>query len=348
MMSRREIAAALMLLLAAIGGVCAVAQTGERPPPTLDLSLPWSAQEFHTKDAARFAEAVHEATAGRVRIALHPGAVLGIKGPDSLRAARDGVVAMIDMAAFQQVGMEPILGLDALPFLVRDQAELRLLYAELRPAVEAALARHGLRLLYVVPWPPQNLYAKRRIETFADLRGLVIRTLDANTTELARRLGMTPVQLAAPDVVPALASGALDAVFTSTTTGAAQKYWEFLPYIHRTNHGWITNLVVINERALEALAPADRRALIDIAHSLEAEFWEVSRRDDLAKLALLEAHGMRTIVPDAVLMAAMQAVARPMWEDYAARVPQARAILDRFLVRTGRAPLGKAIPEAAS
>ena len=348
MMSRREIAAALMLLLAAIGGVYAVAQTGERPPPTLDLSLPWSAQEFHTRNAARFAEAVREATAGRVRIALHPGAVLGIKGPDSLRAARDGVVAMIDMAAFQQVGMEPILGLDALPFLVRDQDELRLLYAELRPAVEAALARHRLRLLYVVPWPPQNLYAKRPITRFADLEGLVIRTLDANTTELARRLGMTPVQLAAPDVVPALASGALDAVFTSTTTGAAQKYWEFLPYIHRTNHGWITNLVVINERALEALAPADRRALIDIAHRLEPEFWEVSRRDDLAKLALLEAHGMRTIVPDAALMAAMQAVARPMWEDYAARVPQARAILDRFLVRTGRAPLGKARPEAGS
>ncbi len=348
MTSPREIAAALVLLLAALGGVYAVARTGERPPSTLDLSLPWSAQEFHTKDAARFAEAVHAATEGRVRVVLHPGAVLGIKGPDSLRAARDGVVAMIDMAAFQQVGMEPILGLDALPFLVRDQAELRLLHEDLRPAIETALARHGLRLLYVVPWPPQNLYAKRRIETFADLKGLVVRTLDANTTELARRLGMTPVQLAAPDVVPALASGALDAVFTSTTTGAAQKYWEFLPYIHRTNHGWVTNLMVISERALKALAPADRRALIRIARTLEPEFWEVSRRDDLAKLALLEAHGMKAIVPDSALRAAMQAVARPMWEAYAARVPHARAILDRFLVRTGRAPLGTVPPEAAS
>ncbi len=345
MMASRDIAAAILLLLATAGGVLGLAQTGERPPPTLDLSLPWSAQEFHTRNAGRFAEAVRAATDGRVRIRLHPGATLGIKGPDSLRAARDGVVAMIDMAAFQQVGMEPILGLDALPFLVRDQAELRLLHADLRPAIEAALARHGLRLLYVVPWPPQNLYARHPILRFADLKGLVIRTLDANTTELARRLGMTPVQLAAPDVVPALASGALDAVFTSTTTGAAQKYWEFLPYIHRTNHGWITNLMVINERAFEALAPADRQTLLATAHAFEPEFWEVSRRDDLAKLALLESHGMKTVVPDAALMAAMQTVARPMWADYAARVPAARPILDRFLERTGRAPLA---PEPAS
>ncbi|MFQ5348579.1 MAG: TRAP transporter substrate-binding protein DctP, partial [Rhodothalassiaceae bacterium] len=181
-----------------------------------------------------------------------------------------------------------------------------------------------------------------------DMQGLVIRTLDANTTELARRLGMTPVQLASPDVVPALAAGALDAVFTSTTTGAAQKYWEFLSHIHRTNHGWITNLMVINERALSRLAAPDRQRLLDLARALEPEFWKVSHADDLARLATLRAHGMTVVEPDAALAAAMQSVARPMWRDFAARVPDARPILDHFLVRTGRAPLAPAAPEAGA
>jgi len=338
-MSRPSIPIALLILAAIAAVTGGLARLGEAPARHLDLSLPWSAEEFHTGNAARLADAVAEATEGRVRILLHPGATLGIKGPDSLRAARDGVVAMIDMAAFQQVGQEPLLGLDALPFLVRDQAELRVLYEDLRPAIAEALARRGVKLLTVVPWPPQNLYAGRRIERLADLEGMVVRTLDANTTELARRLGMAPVQLAAPDVIPALASGALDAVMTSTTTGAAQKYWQFLDVIHRTNHGWVTNLLVINADVFAALPARDRAALEEVARRLEPGFWAVSRRDDAEKLALLEANGMRSVQPDPALHAAMQAVARPMWRAYAERVPGARAIIDRFLARTGRAPL---------
>ena len=340
-MTRPSISLAFALLAAITALTLGLSRIGERPAIPLDLSLPWSVEEFHTKNAARFAEAVAQATEGRVRIVLHPGATLGIKGPDSLRAARDGVVAMVDMAAFQQVGQEPILGLDALPFLVRDQTELRLLYEDLRPAIEAALARHGLELLTVVPWPPQNLFTRRPITALADLEGLVVRTLDANTTELARRLEMTPVQLSGPDVVPALASGALDAVMTSTTTAAAQKYWEFLDYIHRTNHGWVINLLVMSRAALAELQPQDREALRRLARQMEPDFWAVSRRDDAEKLARLEAGGMEGIAIPGDLRAAMQSAARPMWREFAARVPGARAILDRFLERTGRPPLSE-------
>lgn len=346
-MTRPSIPLALLLPAAVAGVTLALSRIGERPAAPLDLSLPWSVEEFHTKNAAHLAAEVADATDGRVRIVLHPGATLGIKGPESLRAARDGVVAMVDMAAFQQVGQEPLLGLDALPFLVRDQAELRLLYEDLRPAIEDALARHGLELLSVVPWPPQNLFTRRPIAELADLEGLVVRTLDANTTALARRLGMAPVQLAGPDVVPALASGALDAVMTSTTTAAAQKYWEFLEYIHRTNHGWVINHLVVGRDALSTLSPADRATLRRIARTLEANFWAVSRRDDAEKLARLEAGGVEIVAIPGELRATMQSAARPMWRDFAARVPGAAAILDRFLTRTGREPLNMVEDEAA-
>lgn len=334
-----DFSAALALLAALVGLVLLIARPAAEATVRLDISLPWGAQEFHSRNAIRFAQAVETASAGRLRIGVHPGAALGIKGPDSLRAARDGVVAMVEMATFQQVGEEPLLGLDALPFLVRDQAELALLYEELRPAVEAAFARHGLAILYMVPWPPQNLYTKRAVEQPRDLAGLVVRSLDANTTTLARRLGMVPVQLASPDVVPALAAGALDAVMTSTTTGAAQNYPEFLSYLHRTNHGWITNFMVIGKAAAARLAPGDRALLFDAARALEAEFWRASSADDLEKLRQLEARGMIVIEPDAGMVAAMEAIARPMWRDFAARLPEAAPLIDRFLVRTGRAGL---------
>ncbi|GAK33842.1 C4-dicarboxylate ABC transporter substrate-binding protein [Iodidimonas nitroreducens] len=338
-MSLAQILQALMLIMALSLLTFGLSRLVERPAAPLDLSLPWGAEEFHVKNARLFAQSIRERTHGRVEIALHPGAVLGIKGPGSLRAARDHLIAMVEMGGFQQVGEAPILGLDALPFLVRDQQELQILYEDFRPIIKQTLARHGMQLLYAVPWPAQNIYADRPFHKLADFKGQKVRTIDANTTDLARSLGMAPIQMASADVVPALATGSLDAVMTSTTTGVAQKYWQFLSHIHRTNHGWLTNLMVINDRALARLSPEDQQALFDLAQDMEPDFWAVSKADDQEKLARLKAEGMRIIIPDVALQSALEEQARPLWAAFAQRVPGSAPIINRFLIRTHRAPL---------
>lgn len=307
------------------------------------MSLPWSPSEFHTLNAQRFAAEVEQLTQGRVSIAVHPGAVLGIKGPDSLRAVERDVVAMAEMSGFQQVGSEPILGLEALPFLVNDMDELGVLYRDhLRPAVEAAFARYDLKLLYVVPWPNQNLYTQDARSSLDDFAGTKVRTLDKNTTDFMERLGFIPIQMPSPDVVPALASGAIDATMTSTTTGVAQKYWEFLDVVYRTNHNWASNMMVVSGRAWRSLSAADQAAIDALAKKLEPEFWAISKADDARQLGRLIAEGMQVVVPDATMASQMRAVARPMWQAFADDVPGARDILSSYLAATGRAPLENA------
>ena len=314
----------------------------DRPDVTLDLSLPWAISEFHTQNAYRFAEAVRAATDGRVVITVHPGAALGIKGPDSLRAVSDGIVPMVEMAGFQQTGSEPILGLEALPFLIDDHAELAQLYTIIRPAVEAAFERHGVKVLYIVPWPNQNLFSNRVTPTLEDLSGLKVRTLDANTTDLMEASGLVAVQMPSPDVLPSLASGAIDATLTSTTTAVAQKYWDFLTYTVRTNHNWACNMMVINQSAWEKLSVADRAIIEQIARDLEPEFWAVSERDDKAMLARLEAEGMTThALPDAWRGPFLED-SRALWAAYVTRVPDARPLLEAYLAKTGRLPLAPA------
>lgn len=325
------LAALLLLLMRSVG-------PAETP---LDLSLPWGAREFPVLNAARYADAVRAATDGRVTIRLHPGAALGIKGPESLRAIRDGVAPMIEMGGFQQIGLEPLFGLEALPFLVRDRAELALLYKELRPAIEAKLDDHGLILLYQVPWPPQNIFARKPLAASGDFSGLVIRTLDANTTDLARLLGMAPVQLASADVVPALATHRIDAVMTSTTTAAAQHYAEFLSHALRSNHGWLSNFLVIRKDAFAALSPEDQATMIGIARRLEPDFHDVSTIDDRDKLQRLIDEGMTVLTPAPALRAELEARARPLWRAFAKRLPESRPLLDRYLAATGRPPLGE-------
>lgn len=297
-----------------------------------DMSLPWSVQEFHTQNAIRFAQTVFEETGGALKINVHPGAVLGLKGPESMRALEEGLVQMAEMPAFQQVGEEPLLGLESLPFLVENQEELRALYDILRPKINRIFAEHGLKIIYIVPWPNQNIYTKIPVRSLADLKGVKIRTYDKNTSELMDRLGLVPLQMPSQDVVPALASGVVDAVMTSTTTGAAQKYWEFLDYIYRTNHLWISNIMAVNLESWNRLEPEVREKIEVIAARLEPEFWAISRHDDAAKLAILEAGGITTMVPDPALLEEMRQAARPMWQAFANDVgPQAEEVLGAFL-----------------
>lgn len=340
MLGLRDYAVVAALLLSLCLGAWGLSQIGTQETMRWDLSMPWSPAEFHAQNAIKFAEAVEDETQGRVKITVHLGAVLGIKGPDSLRAVEKGVVAMAEMAGFQQTGSAPILGLEALPFLVDDMDELNFLYRNhLRPAVTAALEQYDLKLLYLVPWPNQNLYANEVHNNLDDFAGTKIRTLDKNTTDLMDRLGFTPIQMPSPDVVPALASGAIDATMTSTTTGVAQKYWEFLEVVYRTNHNWASNIMVVSGRAWRSLSSGDQAAIERLARQMEPKFWSISKADDARQLRVLIENGMQVIIPDDAMAAQMRAVARPMWEAFARDVPGARKILEDYLAATGRDPL---------
>jgi TRAP-type C4-dicarboxylate transport system substrate-binding protein len=322
-------------------GFLTIANSFDRAPKHLDLSIPWAESEFHTQNAIRFAREVNRITEGRVQITVHPGAVLGIKGPDSLRAVSTGIVPMAEMAGFQQVGSEPILGFESLPFLVNTQDELRMLYTLLRPVVEEAYARHGLKVLYIVPWPNQNIFSDAKPISLEDLSGLKVRTLDANTTELMDRLGLVSIQMPYADVVPSLAAGTLDGVLTSTSTAAAQKYWEFLSTVVRTNHHWISNMMVIRQDVWNDLLESDQAAINMLARRLEPKFWQISARDDLAKLQLLADNGVEVIEPSDELKASIRGVSHQMWREFIRRVPESEALLDQYLELTGRLPLDK-------
>jgi TRAP-type C4-dicarboxylate transport system substrate-binding protein len=63
----------------------------------LDLSTVWPESNFHTQNAMRYADEVKKATNGSVEILVKPGGQLGFKGPEHLRAVRDGIVPMADI-----------------------------------------------------------------------------------------------------------------------------------------------------------------------------------------------------------------------------------------------------------
>ncbi len=323
-----KVAASLILA----GGISAAnAQT------KLDISIPWGPSEFHTVNAQNFAKKVAEVTGGEVQMTAHPGGALGIKANESLRAIEDGTVAMAEFAGFQNVGEVPLLGIESLPFLVNDYDELKVMHGFVRPQWEAELKKRGVKVLYIVPWPSQNFFLKKPINSMSDLKGVRMRTYNRLSADMVSKLGMTPQQMNNPDIVPALASGRLDAVMTSGSTAAAQKYWEFLKHTYNTNHLWASNLMVIGLDVWSKLKPAHQSAIEKLAKEMEPKFWEISQAEHSMRMEQLKKNGMTVQVAPKDVVEKMRAVTRPMWDDFPKQAgPQAKEVLAEYMSKTGR------------
>src|SRR5260370_11688769 len=93
-----------------------------------------------------------------------------------------------------------MFGVDVVPFLAASYGDARKLWAASRPAIERKLAAQGLMVLFAVPWPPQGIYAKKEINTIADMRGLSWRVYNAGTDRIAQIVGAYPVTIPAADL----------------------------------------------------------------------------------------------------------------------------------------------------
>jgi len=333
MMQRRQMMRAAGGL--AMAGFPAIARA--QAPTRWDISIPWGPTEFHTINAQRFAREVGTATNGSVQMTVHPGGSLGVRANESVRAIGDGVVPMAEYTAFQNVGDLPLLGVESIPFLIGSYDELQTMHSIIRPLWERELERRNQLVLYIVPWPMQLFYFKRPIAAASDLRGIRMRTYDRVTADMVTRLGMVPQQLTNPDVVPALASGRVDAVMTSATTAVAQRYWEFLKHAYITNHLWASNLMVVNLDAWRRVPAATRTAIQDLAKRLEPEFWNVSKGEHTTRSAELQRNGMTVESPPDALMQALRSATATMVDDFIRANPAAGPIIQQFRQRVGRA-----------
>ena len=301
-----------------------------------DMALAWPDGNFHTKNARVFAEEVAKATDGRVNITVHGGGSLGFKGPEMLSAVRDGLVPIGDIYLSQQVGEEPVLGIESIPYLVSSYEELRELHEYFRPVVEDVAARYNQKVLYMVPWPAPGIYTKEEATKLDDLAGVKIRTYNKTTTELFNAIGMTAVQLPWGEVVPSLAAGTIDGVTTSASSGVDGKFWEFLEYFYPTGHVWSSDAITVNLDAWNDLSEADRAAIEKLSMDLEPKFWEVSRSEDAEKLKILNENGLKTGVVTDEMLSAMREATADQLSEFLAATPEAKPTLDAFFSATGR------------
>jgi len=312
------------------GALLAVTALPARAETQLNLADVLPDSNFMVKNAMEFADAVKTATKGEVVISVKAGGSLGFKGPDQLTAVRDGLVEMADINISQQVGVNPLFGVEGIPFLVSSMEELKKYHEVIRPVYEDLAAKNNQKILYMVPSPAQYVYLKVMVSKIDDFKDIPVRGADKNTVDIVSALGMAGVAMPWGELIPALASGRVDGVATSATSGVDGKFWEFLKYIYPTNHTWGSNMVTINLDSWKAI-PADQQAEIEkVAAELEPKFWDVSRQGDINSIMTMTDNGMRLVEISPELRAAMTERAAALQAAFLERVPEAKPLVEKF------------------
>jgi len=326
-----------LAVAAATGAIALGAASLAQAQVKLDLATVWPEGNFHTVNVKRFADEVAKATGGQVQITVHAGGSLGFKGPEHLNAVRDGLVPMADILNIQQVGDAPILGIEGVPFLVSNADELKVLQKYARPEFDKVATRFNQKILYTVPWPTQYIHCNVKTDTLDGLKGLKIRVPDRQAGDMINLLGMAAVQIPWGETVPALASGAVVGVSTSSVSGVDGKFWEFLKVFYNTNHVWSSQIVTINLDTWKKISPANQQAILDLAAKLQPAFWTVSVEADQASNKRMIEGGMQLLQVPAPMMKEMRERTASLTDAFIQRAPAAKDIIAAYKKEIGRA-----------
>ncbi len=295
-----------------------------------DFSTPWPAGNFIAQTSVAFADAVREATDGSVDITVHTGGEIGVTAAQSMSAVEDGIVQMASALLFLQAGDEPALAMDTLPYLIQGQEEMAEFLDFAGPLYDEIAERNNQKILYYIPWPSPGIYSRAPIASAQDIVDQRIRAFNAASFEFLSNIGASPLEMPWGDVPPSLASGAIDGVATSSSSGVDGRLWQFTDYFNPLNWSTSAEAVTVNLDAWNALSEDERDTIEELAAEMEPEFWAISAAEDDGKVEILEENGITVLHADESLRAAMAEGGRPMWDAFMENVPEARDVIERY------------------
>ena len=280
-----------------------------------DMPTPYGDSVFHTQNIMQFAEDVAAATDGAVEITVHSAGSL-YAHPEIKDSVRRGLAPMGEVLMSRLANEDPIFAVDSIPFLASSYDEAEALWEASRPLVEEKLAAQGLTLLFAVPWPGQSLYSQAPVTSTSDLEGASFRAYNAATERLAQLMGAVPTQVEAGDIPTAFATGRVDAMITSPSTGVSSQAWDFTSHYTDTQAWLPKNMVIVNTQMFEALPEDQRTAILDAAATAETRGWEMSAAETEEKIATLKENGMTVSQPTEDLSAELAEIGETMTAEW--------------------------------
>ena len=280
-----------------------------------DMPTPYPDGNFHTKNVRQFVDEVAKSSNGKLQISVHSAGSL-IKMPEIKRAVQTGQVPIAEVLISVLANEAAVFGFDSNPFLANSYAKAAKLWKVAKPVVAKRLDAQGMQVLYSVPWPPQGIYAKKDLNSLADLKGTKFRTYSPTTSRFAELIGAIPTTVQQPEVPQAFKTGLVDAMITSGATGVDTQAWDYLSHYYDTQAMLPHNVVFVSKAAFGKLDAATRKAVLAAAAAAEKRGWATSESENDGYKKTMASKGIKILQPPAKLAAEFEAIGKQMTQEW--------------------------------
>jgi TRAP-type transport system periplasmic protein len=261
---------------------------------------------------------LRELTNNRVQIRLYAGGVAGDE-PDVVRKMRIG---QLHGAAITSVGLAELqpamLALQA-PGMFQTWDELYHVRDVLRPDLEKLLADKGYVALMWGDVGFNRIFSAVPVKAPGDLKGTKpwCWTQDGVYQALYSEMGVTPVLLGVPDVLPGLQTGLIDAYPTPPLAAVSLQWFTRSKHMLDVPINVTIGAVVVTTKVMEQLSPEDRAAVAQVGKEIAPKLAEAVRSDNDKSLEAIKKAGITINTPDAA--------ARKQWDEVLAKGAKAAA-----------------------
>jgi tripartite ATP-independent transporter DctP family solute receptor len=249
--------------------------------------------------AQMFADAIARKAKAQIRVTVSPSSELG-KLQELTEAASTGTIALSHSTAGSIGSLyEPVAALDT-PYLYRDYDHLMKVTDGDSPVMkklnEGLIKAAGLRVLYAYYFGTRHLTANKAMLQPSDLAGQKIRAVAFPIYIAAiHGLGGIPIQMDLSELPNALATGQVAGQENPVNVVMTSKLYEAQSHLMLTGHIMNAQLVVINERIWQKLAPAQRDALRAAAQDVRKRASAMVKDQEAEETGKLRALGMSII-----------------------------------------------------
>ena len=272
----------------------------------------------------KFAEIVKTKSAGKIKVNLFPGGVLGGDAPN-VSALQGGTLEMVSMNSGILASQVKEFAIFDFPFLFSNSKEAdAVVDGPFGKKMHAKLPEKGIVGLTYWELGFRNMTnSKRPINKVEDLAGLKIRVIpNPINLDWVRALDANPTPMAFPEVYAALESKALDGQENPYSVIAANKFFEVQKHLTITNHVYNPQSVIISKKFWDALSADEKKLIGDAAVEAGKYQRQVAREAATTALDGLKKSGMQVTELPAAEVDKLRDKMRPVIAKYAVAVGQ--------------------------
>jgi TRAP-type C4-dicarboxylate transport system substrate-binding protein len=227
---------------------------------------------------------------------MYPGGVQGDE-PDVLRKMRFG---QLQGAGFTGNGLGEILPemrILELPFLYRDKAEIDYILDRFTDYFDKAFREKGYVLLGWTEVGYVYFFSNVPIRTIDDVRGIKVWTWqgDPLAAKLFQALSVTPVPLSVTEVLTALQTGMVDAVYTAPMAAISLQWFTRTKYMNLSPLTNSMGAVLMTKNLFDKIPPDEQKTLLEISRRKLRELTVHTRQDNKTAIETLQKAGVMMI-----------------------------------------------------